>query len=281
MTRGWLAVAAVGILVLAAASVLLAPAPADIDVPERLETAVADGRASLLDHLDLVEPGTRPALTGFRCRDDGGVLLFFTNRWLWLVERDYYVASDGPPDGPGSFGGGVLDLAHDAEVEVWSTDANRVDCATGGWPRCAGDGYDVGYPMGWFVHPADVALGIGACTLFAAQPFEAQPEGDGGWDGASIALWHGRGCRGSFEVAVAHRSMEVDGRPAVAAELEDGHGVSDLTAYQVDVQLAAPQRCEASEWLVGRTESDDPGGLERNRPILDAMLATLEFERPR
>lgn len=35
--------------------------------------------------------------------------------------------------------------------------------------------------------------------------------------------------------------------------------------------------CENAEWLVAQTAADDPGGLELNRPILDAVMASLQF----
>lgn len=124
-----LAIAVAAVVVIAAGVAVLAPGPRDVDVPAHLRGAVADARASLLDHIDLIEPGSPLVLTDLRCRVDGGVLVTFTNRWLWVVERHYYVQSDGPPSGPGSFGGGVLNPTPDPDVERWIAEADGADCA--------------------------------------------------------------------------------------------------------------------------------------------------------
>jgi hypothetical protein len=61
-------------LVIGVASVVTSPSQ-DAASPEWLEPLIEDGRASLLDRLDLIEPGTPLAFTGARCRSDGTVVL--------------------------------------------------------------------------------------------------------------------------------------------------------------------------------------------------------------
>jgi len=103
---------------------LVATAPSsDAATPEWMEPMVEAGRASLLENLDLIEPGSPLALVSAHCRDDGAVRLVYENRWLWVVHRQYF--TDAPPAWTsGSMGGGALDGPAD-----WLTGKLLVACS--------------------------------------------------------------------------------------------------------------------------------------------------------
>lgn len=127
---GALVVAA--LIVGGAVAVLTAPSD-DAASPDWVKPLVDDGRASLLDNIDLIEPGSRLVFTGARCRSDGTIALFYENRWLWVVHRDYYAQTSPPYRGRGGFSGGVLDgpIQDDRELrdEVWLAEHRDVACA--------------------------------------------------------------------------------------------------------------------------------------------------------
>lgn len=131
-------------------------------------------------------------------------------------------------------------------------------------PPVTGDQWSVAYPPGWFVHPADSARGVAACTLFGREAFQAEPEGDWGWSGAQVVMGLEAGCRGSFEVVMTHEELEVDGFAASRQLLQDGHGGQAPLAYEYFVDLTPGRACEVGRWFYARTESDDPGDFEAN-----------------
>lgn len=103
--------------------VAVATAPSrDADAPEWMEPMVDAGRSSLLEHLDLIEPGSPLVLVSAQCRDDGAVRLNYENRWLWLVHRQYY-AEAAPGWVSGSMGGGVLH-----PPDEWLAGHSEVSC---------------------------------------------------------------------------------------------------------------------------------------------------------
>lgn len=160
--------------------------------------------------------------------------------------------------------------------------APRTDPVSTVGARCFGDGFSIRYPEGWWVHPADAELGIDACTLFAAEPFLAQREGDDfGISGAQVSIWLGSGCRGSFDHVTAEAAMVVDGRGAYRHELERGEGGPEPRALEYVVFVRGGVPCETSRWLVARTESDDPGDDASNRRVLDQMIQSLDLDPPR
>lgn len=144
---------------------------------------------------------------------------------------------------------------------------------------CAGDGFSVAYPAGWFVHRADAGIGVGECTLFAAHPFDAQREPDGRWTGAQIVLRLASGCQGSFEVVASEQELQIDGYPAWAREMSFGEGPDRgaPSAYEYTVNLAPHRRCETGLWFFGRTEMASPGDPTENAAILDRMMQTVSF----
>jgi hypothetical protein len=97
-----------------------------------LDPLIEDGRASLLAHLDLIEPGTPLAFTGARCRSDGTVVLFYANRFLWVIENAYYAQTSPPYRGPDGFSGGLVDGASppgsELSDEVWLAEHVEVSC---------------------------------------------------------------------------------------------------------------------------------------------------------
>lgn len=148
-----------------------------------------------------------------------------------------------------------------------------------GWPSCDGEGWSVRYPSEWFAHPADPARGLDACALFAQEPFEAEPEDDGGWSGAHVVLGLEAGCRGSFEVSTSEEELEIEGFPAWRRSLRDGHSDGGpATAYEYFINLSPHAACEAGQWFYSRTEADDPGDFAENRAVLDQMMATLSLQ---
>jgi hypothetical protein len=103
--------------------VMVATAPSgDADSPDWMEPMVEAGRASLLEHLDLIEPGSPLVLVSVRCREDGAVRLTYENRYLWVVHRQYY-AEAAPGWVSGSMGGGVIH-----ESEDWLAGQAEVTC---------------------------------------------------------------------------------------------------------------------------------------------------------
>jgi hypothetical protein len=268
----------VGAAIMIGLLALVASAPSsDADSPEWMEPMVDAGRASLLEHLDLIDPGSPLILVSAHCRSDGAVRLIYENRWLWLVDRQYY-AEAAPGWVSGSMGGGVLHASDD-----WLTSHSEVSCAnrppTSLPQQCVGDVFSIGFPEGWWVHPADAKLGIEPCSFFAVEPFGAEREEDDfGLSGAQVSIWTGSGCRGSFDVAIAERQLAIDGRRAFRHELERGEGGPQPLALQYLVRLAGGVPCETSSWLVARTESDDPGDHAENRRILDLMLQSLDLD---
>lgn len=148
-----------------------------------------------------------------------------------------------------------------------------------GWLSCAGDSFALAYPAGWFVHPADGALGVEECTLFAATEFEGEPESDWGWTGAQIVLDLESGCRGTFERVVTAQEVVIDGLPATRSELEAGEGPTapEPFAYEYFINLTRGQPCEEGRWFYARTESDDPGDYDDNKRVLDEMLTSLRW----
>jgi hypothetical protein len=125
---------------LAAVVALVATAPrTDADIPEWMQPMADAGRSSLLENLDLIEPGSPLILVSAQCRDDGAVRLLFENRWLWVVHRQYYAQAE-PGWTSGSMGGGTLHPSDD-----WLSDHAEVSCtdrpATSFGPHCvAGPG---------------------------------------------------------------------------------------------------------------------------------------------
>lgn len=272
----------VGAAVVIGLITLVATAPStDAASPEWMEPMVVAGRSSLLEHLDLIDPGSPLVLVSAQCRDDGAVRLVYENRWLWVVHRQYF--ADATPGWiSGSLGGGGLAHAPDD----WLTGHAEVSCTDRPAPsfaeQCAGDGFSIGYPDGWWVHPADVTLGIDACSYFAAEPFVAEREEDDfGLSGAQVSIWTGSGCRGSFDRVTAETTLVVDGRRAYRHELERGEGGPEPLALEYLVWVAGGIPCETSRWLVARTESDDPGDHAENRWILDLMIQSLDLDPPR
>lgn len=155
-------------LMIGAVTVMTRPS-ADARAPDWLEPLIDDGRASLLDHLDLIKPGTPLAFTGARCRSDGTVVLYYSNRFLWVIENAYYAQTSPPYRGPDGFSGGFMDgpspPGSELSDEVWLAEHTEVGCEEPvvGDGACRGDGYAITPPTGWWVHPADVERAIGAC----------------------------------------------------------------------------------------------------------------------
>jgi hypothetical protein len=122
-----------GLLAAATASVATAPRT-DAEIPEWMRPMVDAGRASLLDNLDLIEPGSPLVLVSASCRDDGAVRLLYENRWLWVVHRQYYALAE-PGWTSGSMAGGTLHPSDDwlsghAEVSCRRDRAVKVDTAS-------------------------------------------------------------------------------------------------------------------------------------------------------
>lgn len=267
-------------LLIGVVAVVAAAPSSDADSPDWLKPMVEAGRTSLLANLDLIEPGSPLVLVSAQCREDGAVRLIYENRWLWMVHRQYY-AEAAPGWVSGSMGGGVLHAPEDwlaGQAEVECTDVTAIAL-----PHvCIGDAFSIGYPEEWWVHPADRALGIDACSFFAAAAFVAEREDDDfGMSGAQVSIWTGAGCRGSFDRAIAEAELLVDGRRAYRHELERGEGGPEPRALQYFVQVMGGIPCETSSWLVARTESDDPGDYTTNRRILDLMIQTLDLDAQR
>ena len=271
--------AAIGLVVVFTFGVLAAETD-DADAPDWLHPLIDDGRASLLEHLDLVEPGSPLRFTDARCRSDGTVALFYEARWLWVMKLRAYAQASPPYGGSSGFSGGFLQGSVEEDLElrdaVWLAEHVQVSCDRPviGTAPCRGDGYVVTAPSGWWIHPPDASRSIGPCSLFAQEAFLAGPAGEG----AQIRLWAGEGCRGSFDRVVAQHPIEIDGFTAVRAEVVDGHGgMHPATVY--DVTLSATLPCETSRWLSARTEADDPGSYEENQRLLDEVMQSLRFDR--
>ncbi len=120
-------IAGIAVVVLLVLAILGPDRNSDADVPPRLAVYVQPARQSALDHLDLLEPGSRLRLIGARCREDGAALLRFTNRWWWLFPRTIEVRVD-PNEGVGG-GGYVEDSERNYEAEAFFAEAREIDCA--------------------------------------------------------------------------------------------------------------------------------------------------------
>jgi hypothetical protein len=154
----------VGAALLIGLLAVVATAPSsDAETPDWMEPMVEAGRTSLLDNLDLIEPGSPLVLVSAQCREDGAVRLIYENRWLWVLHRQYY-AETAPGWVSGSMGGGTL-----REPEDWlagQAEAECADVAAVSLPHaCIGDAFSIGYPEGWcaawrrFAAGADGVLG--------------------------------------------------------------------------------------------------------------------------
>jgi hypothetical protein len=138
----------VGAALLIGLLAVVATAPSsDAETPDWMEPMVEAGRTSLLDNLDLIEPGSPLVLVSAQCREDGAVRLIYENRWLWVLHRQYY-AEAAPGWVSGSMGGGVLHgpedwLAGQAELECADVTSVSLPHA------CIGDAFSIGYPEGW------------------------------------------------------------------------------------------------------------------------------------
>lgn len=113
------------LLIVVVAVVATAPS-SDADSPDWMNPMVEAGRASLLDNLDLIKPGSPLVLVSAQCREDGAVRLIYENRYLWVVHRRYY-AEAAPGRVLGSMGGGVLHGSED-----WLAGQAEVSCAESG-----------------------------------------------------------------------------------------------------------------------------------------------------
>lgn len=106
----------------------------DASAPEWMRPVVEDGRASLYQNLDMIDPGSPLIFTHARCRADGAMLLFYANRWLWVWPK-YFVA-DVPAtwerqSPPRSFGGGVLEamtIEYGQDLSEYFEGAGEVAC---------------------------------------------------------------------------------------------------------------------------------------------------------
>ena len=148
------------------------------------------------------------------------------------------------------------------------------------WPRCTNPlGFSISYPPGWFVHPADAALNLTECRLFAKNPFSAEQDANGWWRGAQTALTMGTGCLGSFEVAASERELVIQGFPAWVRELMFGEGANagEVSGYAYFIDLRPGVACENGSWFTARTQPDAPGDYAANKATLDEMIQSLEF----
>jgi hypothetical protein len=98
-----------------------------VDVPHGLQPAVADSRASILRHFDLIEPGTPLVVTEIRCREDGSVRLVFEARFLWLLPKVLVTEVTLPFDDPGKVAGGYVGRPDDG-LEEWLAGGDEVAC---------------------------------------------------------------------------------------------------------------------------------------------------------
>lgn len=115
------AVLLAALLIGAAALVATAPSE-DAESPDWMEPMVEAGRASLLEHLDLIKPGSPLVLVSTQCREDGAVRVMYENRYLWVFHRGYY--AEAPPGWvSGSMAGGVLH-----ESDDWLAGHAEVPC---------------------------------------------------------------------------------------------------------------------------------------------------------
>ena len=117
----WFGLAGAALLIGFVAMVATAPSR-DADAPDWMEPMVEAGRAGLLEHLDLINPGSPLVLVSAQCREDGAVRMIYENRYLWVVHRQYY-AEAAPGWVSGSMGGGV---SH--ESEDWLAGQAEVTC---------------------------------------------------------------------------------------------------------------------------------------------------------
>lgn len=86
----------------------------DAPAPSWMRPVIADGRASLYEHIDMINPGSPLTFTHARCRADGAMLVFYTNRWFWVAPSYFVIdvqAGWERRSPPRSFSGGVLDAA--------------------------------------------------------------------------------------------------------------------------------------------------------------------------
>ena len=147
------------------------------------------------------------------------------------------------------------------------------------WQTCTSpEGYSIGVPPGWFVHPPDAANQVDDCMLFAEQPFAATVDDRGSWVGAQVVAMMIQGCR-SFDAVSSERELDVQGFDAWALELSarEGPDAGDVYAYEYFISFAPNRPCEASRYMVLRTERGAPGDLAANKSVLDLMVSTLRF----
>lgn len=158
------------------------------------------------------------------------------------------------------------------------TDEPRVDTVS-----CINDdiSFTVDYPALWWANeeivPADPTFTpIPACTYFAPQPVEIAP--NAGLP-PGIAIWFDSETQ--FEITGEVRSQEettVDGRRALVVETEasgqSGFEPEGTRTYRYVIDMG-----DGSEVLVATsTQYVDDAAYEEAKPILDAMMETLDFD---
>ena len=171
-----------------------------------------------------------------------------------------------------------------ASVAAASPDASQTDGGVLGQAQsCQNDevGFVVAYPEGWWandpVEPSDPDLTpIPGCTYFAPEPVELQPNA-GLPEG--IHIWFDQETQ--FEVTgevVSEEETTIDGRPGFAVETEStgssGFEPEGTRTYRYIVDMG-----DGSEVLVSTsTQYVDEAEYEEAKPILDAMMGTLDFD---
>jgi hypothetical protein len=143
-------------------------------------------------------------------------------------------------------------------------------------------GYEVDYPEEWWanerIEPEDEDLTpIAACQYFAPSPIELQPNA-GLPNGLAIWFQIPEEEAESTGELLSEETLTIDGHDAVVTEIQpepsEGFVPEGSLIYRYEIQLSEGRR------LVASTDNilQDDSRYQESKPILDAMMATLEIE---
>ena len=142
-------------------------------------------------------------------------------------------------------------------------------------PVCTADTFTVAYPQGW--HSNDESDGE-PCNWFHPEPFDLPENSEA--PGIAVRLGYdavdfdsASDSSSQSEEVLDRREVEVDGRRAVRIHSRSkGEGLLDRGVESVTWYVDTP-----TPVFVGATHGVAPGGLEKNAPVLDQMMSSVEF----
>ncbi len=137
--------------------------------------------------------------------------------------------------------------------------------------------FEIRYPTGWWVHRADAAREVAACSQFGPSPFVLAAGASGVLEGGTATVLVTDGCTGYDEPPITHHVVGVDGLSGYVDEYAPGLTPGG-TWYVIDLfRGGSCMGSAAGRHLFAGTTRAAPGDYVENRRILDAMVQSLDF----